>query len=101
LRALARAARGLLVPVEAPAQLLRDLPPAHAQPSALEIANLTTGEPAHDLRLGPDGAFEAWLPLAPGTNELRVRASWADGRSESLRRSVHFERVSASAAPAE
>lgn len=101
LRALAQAGRGVLIPVDAPAQLLRDLPPARAQPSALEIANLTTGESARSPRLAPDGAFAAWLALAPGANELRVRANWQDGRAESLRRTVHFEGALAPAAAAE
>jgi hypothetical protein len=91
LRELAAAAGGVLVEVDAPRGLLDDLPPAAPRPRSLEIANLTTGAAADSLRLAPDGGFAAWLPLAPGRNELEVRALWQNGRSESLRRVVHFE----------
>jgi hypothetical protein len=98
LRELAAAAGGVLVPVDAPARLLEDLPPARIRPRSLEIANLTTGAPAHSLQVAPDGKFAAWLPLVPGMNELEVRASWQDGRRESLRRVFHFEGGAAGAA---
>ena len=91
LRALAEAGSGVLVRVESPARLLEDLPPAEAQPALLEIVNLTTGEPARSLHVSPDGRFDALLPLTPGENELRVRASWRDGRGASVSRSVHYE----------
>jgi hypothetical protein len=91
LRALAEAGRGVLVEVDAPARLLEDLPPAEAAPDVLEVVNVTTGEAAHSLRVTPDGRFDAELPLAPGANELRVRASWRDGRSESVWRTVRYE----------
>ena len=100
LRELAAAARGVLVEVDSPSRLLQDLPPAEPKPQWLEIANLTTGQPARSLRVAADGVFAAWLPLAPGANELEVRASWQDGRRESLRRVVHFEADQGHAAPA-
>jgi hypothetical protein len=98
LRALAAAGGGLLVEVEAPARLLEDLPAAHPQPAALEVENATAGEPARSLRLAPDGAFDAWLPLVPGENELRVHARWPDGRDEWLTRTVHFASAAAASA---
>jgi hypothetical protein len=91
LRELAAAGRGALVEVDAPARLLEDLPPAAAAPDALEIVNVTTGEASHSLRLLADGRFAAQLRLAPGANELRVRASWRDGRSASAWRTVRSE----------
>ena len=39
-----------------------------------------------------DIVMDAQLPLAPGVNELRVQATWKDGRSESAWRTVHYER---------
>ena len=47
------------------------------------IVNVTTGEAASSVHLTQDGRFDAQLPLAPGVNELRVQATWKDGRSES------------------
>ena len=91
LRALAEAGGGPMVEVDAPARLLEDLPPAHARPPALAVDNATSGAAARSLRLAPDGVFDALLPLVPGSNEVRVRASWGDGRDESLTRTVHYE----------
>jgi hypothetical protein len=91
LRELARAGRGVLVEVGAPARLLEDLPPAAAAPDALEITNVTTGEPARSLHVATDGRFDAQVALVPGANELRVRAWWRDGRSASARRTVRHD----------
>jgi hypothetical protein len=91
LEALARAGQGELVRVSSPATLLQDLPPARPAPDSLEVVNRSTGAPAQALRRVPDGSFDALLPLAVGPNELEVRAEWADGRRERVRRSVRFE----------
>lgn len=95
LETLARTGGGRLVVVAAPGTLLQDLPPAQPAPLALEIENLVTGESARALRSAADGSFDALLPLAPGVNELEVRARWPDGRDERVRRVVHFEAESA------
>lgn len=94
LEALARAGGGRLVVVATPATLLQDLPPAEPVPAKLEIANRRTGELARALHRRPDGSFDALLALAPGVNELEVRARWSGGRHEWVRRVVHYEEES-------
>ena len=85
LRELARAGQGWLAPVDAPELLLQDLPPARPD---LVIVNRSSGAPALELRRERGGAFEARVPLVAGENQIEVSARWADGRSESLRRTV-------------
>ena len=99
LHALAEAGAGMWVRVRSPARLLEDLPPAEPRPDWLEVVNATTGESARSLRISPEGYFDALLPLAPGSNELRVEARWRDGRDEQASRQVHYEASTATEGP--
>jgi hypothetical protein len=70
--------------------------PSDLRPRELEIENVTSHARATNLRVFPDGRFDAMVPLEPGSNTLEIRAVLADGQHEAIRRVVHYE-----AAPAE
>jgi hypothetical protein len=58
--------------------------------ASLTVENVTTGQPGRALRVFPDGAFDAFLPLEPGPNRLRVTAVAADGARGALERTVVY-----------
>jgi Mg-chelatase subunit ChlD len=62
-----------------------------ARVAGVAVDNLTTGESARALRVRPDGAFDAWVRLAPGANRLRVRARGPEGDEVSEERQVRFD----------
>ncbi len=43
------------------------------------IENTTTGKPAAMQRVFPNGSFDAFVKLKPGTNRLRIRATSVEG----------------------
>jgi hypothetical protein len=45
------------------------------------------------VRLFPDGSFDAWAPLIPGTNRLQIRIVAQSGAHVSLERQVNFQQV--------
>jgi len=55
---------------------------------ALRIVNATTGRPARALRRFPDGRFDGFVELAPGTNRIRVEATASDGARAAGERTV-------------
>jgi hypothetical protein len=73
--------------------------PSDLRPKELEIENVTTHARATDLRVFPDGRFDAMVPLVPGANTLEIRAVLADGQRETLRRLVHYEAGPAESVP--
>ena len=57
--------------VETPADIVEILPRTSiARVDLLSIRNVTTGQMARRLTVGPDGQFTAEVPLAPGENRL-------------------------------
>jgi hypothetical protein len=58
--------------------------------SSLTVENATSGQAGRALRVFPDGAFDAFLPLEPGPNRVRVRAVAADGASGTVERTVVY-----------
>ncbi|MCP3986797.1 MAG: VWA domain-containing protein [bacterium] len=56
----------------------------------LEVGNATTGKAARALRVFPDGSFDAFVELAPGTNELRFLARDQKGTRHEVVRRVEF-----------
>jgi hypothetical protein len=54
----------------------------------LRIVNATTGRPARALRRFPDGRFDGFVELAPGTNRIRVEATASDGAHAASERTV-------------
>jgi hypothetical protein len=55
---------------------------------SIRIENRTTAGPARALRTFPDGSFDAFVPLAPGVNVIRVEAVASDGSRAALDREV-------------
>jgi hypothetical protein len=93
-RALTDTSGGELLLVEQPAEVLDYLP--HLSLSRLErveVENLTSGGTARAVRLFPDGSFDAWAPLIPGKNRLRIRIVAQSGAQLDVEREVTFEQV--------
>lgn len=95
---LAGTAEGRLYKVGDPRRLLEDLPPVQLAPRWLEIENTTTGEPGQGIRSSRDGRFDAFVPLVPGENRIRVLAELGDGK---LQRWEHVVRYEAPEIPSE
>lgn len=91
---LAEAGRGPLIPVERPEALLADLSPVDLQPRSFRIRNLTNRSEARAVRTSRDGWFDGFVTLAPGANEIEVRATLIDGSAVSERRVVVYEKPS-------
>jgi hypothetical protein len=80
---------GLFTPVRHPGKLVRSMSlVSFARVDALELQNLTTGQAAYELRLHADGSWNALVPVAPGLNELEVRARGIDGAETAQRLAV-------------
>jgi hypothetical protein len=93
-RGLVETSGGELLLVEQPAEVLDYLP--HLSLSRLdrvEVENLSSGGTARAVRLFPDGSFDAWAPLIPGSNRLRIRVVARSGASASVEREVSFEQI--------
>ncbi len=58
----------------------------------VSIWNVTTGQRARAMRMFPDGSFDAYVPLAPGKNLLRVAARALGGSLGVVERTVYFEK---------
>lgn len=54
----------------------------------LRITNVTTGAPARALRTFPDGSFDAFVELAPGTNRIRTEVRTTNGAAAADERVV-------------
>jgi len=48
------------------------------------VVNLTTQESAPDVRLNPDGSFQAFVPVREGRNRILVNALASDGSEANL-----------------
>jgi hypothetical protein len=59
--------------------------------AAVRVVNATTGEPARALRTFPDGRFDGFVELAPGTNRVRVEALAGDGGRAAADRLVDYD----------
>jgi hypothetical protein len=62
-----------------------------ARVAGVAIENRTTGAPARALRVRPDGAFDAWVQLAPGENRLGITARGPNGDEVREERRVWFD----------
>ncbi|MCZ6783353.1 MAG: hypothetical protein O7G30_08600 [Proteobacteria bacterium] len=55
------------------------------------VENLSTGESAREVILGPDGRFSASVPVAPGANRLRATALVSEDRVGRAEVEVEFD----------
>ena len=88
---LAGSVKGRLFRVMNPYRLLEDLPPLDLAPRWLEIENATTGADGRAVRTASDGRFEAFVPLEPGANRIRVMAELGDGRLQRWEHAVRYD----------
>jgi uncharacterized protein YegL len=89
---MAELAGGRRIYVDAPERLRFALPsPSFARVESVEIRNVTLERAARAPRVFPGGAFDAFVPLAPGENVLEIRARLPGDASLELRRTVYFE----------
>ena len=56
----------------------------------VRVENRTNGQAGRALRTFPDGSFDAFVPLDPGENRVRVSAVSRDGSEVALERRVHY-----------
>lgn len=87
---MAGVAEGRLFRVMDPRRLLEDLPPVQLAPRWLEIENTTTGSGGRAVRTFSDGRFDAFVPLVPGENHIRVLAELGDGRLQRWEQDVYY-----------
>jgi len=81
MRELAATTEGVFTPVLAPGELVaafRDVQLSDV--TAVQIRNLTTRQPAEQVRLDSDGWFTGIVALAQGRNQIEVRAIDSEGR---------------------
>ncbi len=88
---LAGSGEGRLFRVMHPRRLLEDLPPVDLAPRWLKIRNATTGAEGEAVRAFSDGRFDAFVPLVPGENRIRVLAVLGDGRLQRWEQDVHYQ----------
>jgi hypothetical protein len=84
---------GVYVPVRTPGDVVVALPGvSFTNVEGVEAVNLTTGQFAErtDVELRPDGSFQAFVPVQPGLNRLRVRALASDGGRGSAELDITF-----------
>lgn len=92
---LASASGGSLLALEDLRSLARRRIPLHFDRLELSIENLTLQRTAREVRVHPDGSFDAIVPLADGENALEIRADLGDGRAWSERRVVRHAAAAA------
>lgn len=77
---MSRATRGNYTPVQSPGDIVALLQGvSFSDVEDVVFTNLTTGELSTDVKLGPDGSFYGYVPVAEGTNQVRVSALASDG----------------------
>jgi len=96
---ITNATGGELVLVEKPGEVVDFVPYLSlTELESVAVENLTSGAQARAVRLFPDGSFDAYAPLVPGENRLRVTARSAGGDQRSVERRVFFVEVPAASA---
>lgn len=94
LREMAALTDGRVTELERPGEILFELPTVDlSDVVAVELENLTTGEPARAVRLFPDGSFDGFVPLARGANRIRVTSRGAKGGVQREEREVRYEPI--------
>jgi hypothetical protein len=87
---MARRTGGVFTPVRDPADLLAAVESVRfTNVDELEIRNATLDVGARRIHLGPDGGFDALVPLRSGKNRITIRAVVGDVAAEA-ERFVHY-----------
>ncbi len=91
---MSRLTVGTYTPVQRPGEIITLLQGiTFANVEDVVLTNLTTGDFSTDVRLSPDGGFTGFVPVAVGTNRLRVSALATDGTRGSREFDIVFERI--------
>ena len=81
---------GEFTPVRDPSNLVQAVEQVNfGEIESIVIRNLTTGSPATNVIVQPNGTFTALVPLAVGKNVVRVSARANDGREAEIDRLIH------------
>jgi Mg-chelatase subunit ChlD len=90
---IARVTGGTFTPLQRPGDIIEVLPrTSFADLDMVLVTNTTSGQPASDLTVGPDGRFQATVPLASGLNQIAVTVLATDGTKESASVRVRYVR---------
>lgn len=88
---IARMTGGRFTPLKRPGEIIDVLPKtSFADLDMVLVTNTTTGQPASDLSVNPDGRFHAIVPLVSGANRIAVTVLATDGTKESASVQVHY-----------
>ncbi len=91
---MSRITVGTFTPVQRPGQIITLLQGiTFANVEDVVFTNLTTGDFSTDVHLSPDGGFTGYVPVAEGTNRVRVSALASDGTRGSVEFELQFERT--------
>jgi hypothetical protein len=104
LREITRATGGVYEPVDVPGEIVaRFSGVSFANVASVVAVNLTAGRMAelYDIRLRPDGSFQGFVPVQPGTNRVRVSAFSSGGSRGSAEFTIEFRRTDLSSAERE
>ena len=89
--ALAARTGGGSVRLATPGDVVHHLPQLDlAGVAGVEVANATSGTPSRVTHRGADGSFEAFVPLVPGENRIRVVARGREGGETVLERTATY-----------
>jgi hypothetical protein len=89
---VARVTLGTYTPVIEPGAIAAALQAtSFANVEDVGVVNLTTQESASDVRLNPDGSFQAFVPVREGRNRVLVNALASDGTEANLEIEFDFK----------
>ena len=89
---VARVTVGSFTPVVEPGAIVAALQGvSFANVEDVAVANLTLREETPDVRLNPDGSFQAFVPVREGTNRLLVNAVASDGSVANVELAFQFQ----------
>jgi hypothetical protein len=93
LQRIASETHGHYVAVRDPGEIIEALPHLDLRGvPGVEIQNHTTGHQARSLQVWPDGAFDAYVEMAPGKNRLEITAIGPSGGRTTIERFVYYSR---------
>jgi hypothetical protein len=89
---VARLTLGSFTPVLEPGAIVAALQAvSFSNVEDVAVVNLTLREDTPDVRLNPDGSFEAFVPVREGPNRLLVNALASDGSVANVELAVNFQ----------